>query len=65
MAFADDEVFAGYCDGLDPDSPEPSDNRTPAYRHGWRNGRDDRAGLPRATASTLRKEAAQAKEMTK
>lgn len=39
------EMTEGYCDGLRPDSPEPSANRSASYRHGFRNGRSDRAGV--------------------
>ena len=51
---SEDEMLRGYLDGFDPDSPEPSDNRSHSYRHGFANGRDDRAGRPRSTAATLR-----------
>ena len=36
------EIVEGYYDGLDGDD-EPGDNRSKAYWHGWRNGRNDRA----------------------
>lgn len=58
VANADAEMIAGYRDGLDPDSPEPSANRSASYRHGFANGRDDRAMNPRSTAQALRKAAA-------
>ena len=35
------EMIDGYRDGLNPDSPEPSAGRTPSYRYGFRNGRED------------------------
>lgn len=54
---ANDEMAAGYLDGLDPTSPEPSDNRSHSYRHGFANGRDDRANGPRTTADELRRQA--------
>jgi len=41
-----DEMKEGYRDGLDPDSPEPSANRSASYRHGFQVGRNDRAGVP-------------------
>jgi len=50
---ANDEMIQGYRDGLDPDSPEPSANRSSSYRHGFANGRDDRRGQPRASYSEL------------
>ena len=40
----EDDLMTGYLDGLDPDSPEASDNRSPAYIHGFLNGRED-AGI--------------------
>jgi hypothetical protein len=39
---ANEDMVAGYMDGLNPDSPEPSSNRTRSYRHGFRAGRADR-----------------------
>jgi len=53
----EDEMLNGYLDGFDPDSPEPSENRSHAYRHGFSNGRDDLSRRPRATAAILREEA--------
>lgn len=50
---ANDEMVAGYMDGFDPSSPEPSDNRSHSYRHGFANGRDDRSGKPRAGYTEL------------
>jgi hypothetical protein len=35
------EMTDGYRDGLDPNSPEPSANRTRSYHYGFLNGRDD------------------------
>ena len=55
-----DEMTEGYCDGLDLDCPEPSTNRSNAYRHGFANGRDDRRHSPRDTAANLRLMADQA-----
>ena len=49
-----DQMIEGYRDGRDPDSPEPSANRSVSYVHGFLNGRDDRAGSPRAPAEVLR-----------
>jgi hypothetical protein len=48
------DMVEGYKDGLNPDSPPPSDNRSHSYRHGFANGRDDLAKQPRALAATLR-----------
>lgn len=57
----DSEIVEGYMDGFKSDANElPSlTNRSDSYKHGWRNGRDDRLGKPRAAASTLRDEAAE------
>lgn len=43
---ANPEMVEGYTDGLDPSNPEPSDNRSHSYRHGFRSGRAD-LGFPR------------------
>lgn len=43
---ANDEMIQGYQDGLDADCPEPSGNRSHSYRHGFENGRADRAHKP-------------------
>lgn len=51
---ANQEMIDGFLDGYDLDAPEPSTNRSASYRHGFANGRDDRAGKPRATAQALR-----------
>lgn len=39
---AEREMTEGYRDGFEPGTPEPSDNRSLSYRHGFRNGRADR-----------------------
>ena len=57
---ANDELVEGYLDGFNLDNPEPSANRSESYRHGFANGRDDRAGMPRASADALRREADEA-----
>jgi hypothetical protein len=44
----------GYLDGLKPDNPEPSANRSASYRHGFANGWDDLAHSPRLPAQVLR-----------
>lgn len=49
-----DEMVEGYLDGLKPDNPEPSANRSNSYRHGFANGRDDIAHSPRLPAQILR-----------
>lgn len=44
---ANDEMVEGYRDGFDLDAPEPSANRSRSYRHGFANGRADKAGKSR------------------
>lgn len=43
---ANKDMFEGYCDGLDLDSPEPNENRSASYRHGFECARSDRARVP-------------------
>lgn len=50
---ANAEMIEGFKDGYDLDAPEPSENRTASYRHGFANGRDDRKGKPRASHEWL------------
>jgi hypothetical protein len=57
-----DEMVEGYLDGFNLDNPEPSTNRSASYRHGFANGRDDRAHKPRAPAADLRRMADEAIE---
>lgn len=52
-----DEMLQGYLDGHDPNSPEPSANRSHSYRHGFANGRDDLRGKSRDFSFTLRAQA--------
>lgn len=42
----DQEFCDGYRDGRDPLAPEPSDNRSAAYRHSFAVGRAELAGCP-------------------
>lgn len=55
----ENEVVEGYMDGRKSDLDElpEGSNRSESYKHGWRNGRDDRMQKPRASAATLREEA--------
>lgn len=53
MGWAHDDMVQGYMDGLDLQSPDPSSNRTRSYRHGFANGRDDRAKKPRDSFTNL------------
>ncbi len=48
MNRAQDEMVEGYMDGLDASNPEPSTNRSAAYRHGFQSGRDDLTLKPSA-----------------
>lgn len=50
---ANPEMIEGFRDGYDLSAPEPSTNRSASYRHGFANGRDDRAGKPRASHADL------------
>lgn len=59
QADCDSEMLAGYWDGL-MGGPEPGGNRSHSYRHGWKNGRDDRGRSPRESAGYIREEAANA-----
>jgi hypothetical protein len=57
MNRAADEMTEGYMDGRNPDSPLPSDNRSPAYRHGFQSGRDDLALKPSAPYDVRKQQA--------
>ena len=41
MKPANDEMVQGFMDGYNLDNPEPSDNRSNSYRHGFKAGRND------------------------
>lgn len=58
---ANDEMVQGYMDGWDLDAPEPSENRSHSYRHGFANARDDRRGKPRASYEQLNRWADEAR----
>ena len=60
---ANAEMVQGFRDGYDLSAPEPSANRSHSYRHGFANGRDDRAGKPRAGYTELHRLADLAMEM--
>jgi hypothetical protein len=49
-ALDDEELIDGYRDGLHGE-PEPGDNRSLSYWHGWRNGMIDSKRLPSDAAS--------------
>ncbi len=40
---ANEEMVQGYMDGYDLSAPEPSDNRSHSYRHGFMVGRAEKA----------------------
>lgn len=50
----DAEFVAGYRDGRDPNSPEPSDNRSHRYRHSFMVGRAEIVGKPIAAGASRR-----------
>lgn len=56
---SEQEFREGYFDGRDPDSPEPSANRSHCYRHSFGVGRAELAGRP-ITAAVSRERAAEA-----
>lgn len=57
MEELDREFQEGYRDGGNPDCPEPSSNRHPAYVHSFRVRRAELAGTPiRASVSRERAE---------
>lgn len=57
MSRANDEMVEGYLDGRDSNAPEPSGNRSRAYRHGFQSGRDDLARKPSAPYAVRRQQA--------
>jgi len=42
----EDEMTEGYSDGFDLSNPDPNENRSHSYRHGFAVGRADRARQP-------------------
>ena len=44
---ANQEMIDGFMDGYDLTCPEPSENRSHSYRHGFANGRADKTGIRR------------------
>lgn len=58
MDHLEQEFLDGYRDGRDRDAPEPSDNRSSAYRHSFNVGRAELASRP-ITASLSRARAEQ------
>lgn len=48
----DGEILEGYRDGF-AGEPEPGDNRSKSYWHGWRNGTSDRYHTADAAQRTL------------
>ena len=53
----DDDTLDGYMEGLRSDLDElpQGSNRSEMWKHGWRNGRDDRMSRPRASAREIRR----------
>lgn len=57
----DRERVDGYRDGRDPEAPEPSENRSASYRHGFKVGRAELAREPAfGSAAEARRRAAAA-----
>ena len=50
---ANEEMVQGYMDGYDLDAPEPSENRSYSYRHGFAVGRAEKTGGKLADYNTL------------
>lgn len=57
---ANDEMVLGYMDGYDLDNPEPNENRSHSYRHGFMVGRAEKQGKYPGRADILFKMADQA-----
>lgn len=55
----DEEFAEGYRDGRDPTSPDPSENRSAAYRHSFEVGRAEIENRP-IPADVSRRRAAEA-----
>jgi hypothetical protein len=58
-------MLEGYRDGRNLDNPEPSDNRSHSYRHGFTNGRADilgKSAFPTAQAARATADAAMKKD---
>lgn len=61
MANSSDEMVRGYMrgfEGEDATMPACYAKESAAFKHGWKNGRDDRTGTPRDRAEVLRRRAA-------
>lgn len=54
---ANDEMIEGFRDGYDLACPEPSENRSHSYRHGFKAGRMDKGVVPRVGAQEMRRQA--------
>ena len=52
--FTNSEMIQGFLDGAVMDNPEPSENRSHSYRHGFRAARIDRGVYPRWNAEEAR-----------
>jgi hypothetical protein len=54
---SEDQMVQGYLcgyNGADGALPACYAKRSPAFKHGWNNGRDDRLGKPSEKAAVLR-----------
>ena len=60
---SNDDYIEGYMDGRDPNSPEPSDNRSECYKHSFDIGRREGTGKHlKYDAAIKRAELAKAKD---
>ena len=57
LTFGEREMAEGFMDGYNPDAPEPSDNRSASYRHGFRSAQADH-GKPRTESFAATRAAA-------
>jgi len=57
---ANEEMIAGYFDGRIAHNPEPSDNRSRSYRHGFIAGRSDLERKPRYSFDEMQRMADEA-----
>lgn len=60
MGMPSEDMVLGYYAGYDSGAaelPECHKDASPAFKHGWLNGRDDRIGKPRERADVLKRRA--------
>jgi hypothetical protein len=54
---ANDDMVRGYMDGYDLNAPEPSENRSASYRHGFMVGRGEKTKTLVGTFESLNRRA--------